>query len=203
MKRIVCFGDTITEMGAVIELRGYVAQLMDRYVRRADVLLRGFTGYTTNEAVKILQAAVLDEHPEFVVLSFGLNDSALPGQIQHVPLKDYRRNLLEMATQIAQSGAWLVVVTPPPVDEARVKSRAMEHTALYAEACREVAAQMRVPVVDIFSRLQEEPGWKKACLLDGLHLSANGMNRLYEEVAKTLDSMRPLDEFERLGVNGI
>ena len=105
MKRIVCFGDTITEMGAVIELRGYVAQLMDRYVRRADVLLRGFTGYTTNEAVKILQAAVLDEHPEFVVLSFGLNDSALPGQIQHVPLKDYRRNLLEMATQIAQSGA--------------------------------------------------------------------------------------------------
>ena len=203
MKKIVCFGDTITEMGSVIELRGYVAQLRDRYVRRADVLLRGFTGYTTHEAVRILKTAVLDEHPDFVVLSFGLNDSALPGQIQHVPVKDYRRNLLEMSSQIASSGAWLVVVTPPPVDEGRVKSRAMDHTALYAEACRAVAAEMRVPLVDIFTRLQEEPNWKKACLLDGLHLSANGMNRLYEEVAKTLDGMKPLDAFERLGVDGI
>lgn len=203
MKRIVCFGDTITEMGSVVEVRGYVAQLMDRYVRRADVLLRGFTGYTTNEAVKILKTGVLDERPDFVVLFFGMNDSALPGQIQHVPVKQYRKNLLEMANHIATAGAWLVLVTPPPVDDKRMKSREMEHTALYAQACREVAAEMRVPVVDIFAKLQEDPDWRKNCLLDGLHLSANGMNRLYEEIARTLDRMKPLDEFERLSVDGI
>lgn len=190
-------------MGSVVEVRGYVAQLMDRYVRRADVLLRGFTGYTTNEAVKILKAGVLDEHPDFVVLFFGMNDSALPGQIQHVPVKQYRKNLLEMANHIATAGAWLVLVTPPPVDDKRMKSREMEHTALYAQACREVAAEMRVPVVDIFAKLQEDPDWRKNCLLDGLHLSANGMNRLYEEIARTLDRMKPLDEFERLSVDGI
>jgi len=203
MRKIVCFGDTITEMGSVLELRGFAAQLADRYVRRADVLIRGFTGYTTNEAVKILKSAVLDEQPDFVIMFFGMNDSALPGQIQHVPVKQYRRNMREMAQKVAMAGAWLVVVTPPPVDEKRIKSREMEHTALYADAARQVASDMQVPVVDLFSKIQEEENWPKTCLLDGLHLSANGMNRLYEELAKTLDRMKPLEDFERISVNGI
>jgi len=203
MKKIVCFGDTITEMGSVLELRGFAAQLADRYVRRADVLIRGFTGYTTNEAVKVLKEAVLAEDPDFVIMFFGMNDSALPGQIQHVPVKEYKRNLREMATQIASQGAWLVIVTPPPVDQKRVKSRDMEHTAMYAEASKEVANEMQLPVIDIFTKLQDEEGWMKSCLLDGLHLSASGMNRLYEELARMLDRMKPLDEFDRIGVDGI
>ena len=42
MKKIICFGDSITEMGFVIEVRGFVAQLADRYARRADVLVFRF-----------------------------------------------------------------------------------------------------------------------------------------------------------------
>lgn len=202
MKKIICFGDTITEMGFVIELRGFAAQLADRYTRRADVLLRGFTGYTTREAAKILKA-VLAEKPDFVIMFFGLNDSALPGQIQHVPVEEYRRNLSDMASQIASAGAWVVLVTPPPVDERRIKSRSMAHTAQYAQACLELAGEMHIPVVDLFQKLQEEKGWTKACLLDGLHLSANGMNKLYEELAMALDRIHALDGFDRLGVDGI
>lgn len=203
MKKIVCFGDTITEMGAVIELRGFVAQLMDRYVRRADVLLRGFTGYTTREALRILKTAVLDEQPNFVILFFGASDSALPGQIQHVPVEEYRANLQKMATDIVTAGAWIVFVTPPPVNERRVRSRTMEHTALYAAACREVAEDMRAPYVDLFERIQKEPNWSKTCLLEGLHLSSIGMNILYEELVRVLDAIKPLDQFERLNVDGI
>jgi lysophospholipase L1-like esterase len=203
VKKILCFGDTSTEMGAVIELRGFVAQLMDRYVRRADVLLRGFTGYTTREALRILKTAVLDERPDFVVLFFGTNDSALPGQIQHVPVAEYRENLQRMATEIVTAGAWILFVTPPPVDERRVRSRTMDHTALYAQACREVAEEMRAPLVDLFERLQREPDWAKKCLLEGLHLSSLGMNILYEELARALDGIKPLDQFDRLQVDGI
>lgn len=203
MKKIICFGDTITEMGAVIELRGFAAQLMDRYTRRADVLSRGFAGYTTREALRILEKAVLDERPDFVVLFFGSGDSALPGQIQHVPVHEYRQNLVEMATRIVTQGAWVILVTPPPVDERVVKSRTMEHTALYAQACREIAEEMRAPLVDLFARIQQEPNWPKTCLLEGLHLTATGMNILYEEIARTLDAIKPLDQFERLNVSGI
>lgn len=203
MKKIICFGDTITEMGFVIELRGYAAQLADRYVRRADVLVRGFTGYTTREALKVLPLSVLDERPDLVILAFGVNDSALPGQLQHIPEDEYRRNLQEMASQIACAGAWLVIVTPPPVDEVRIKSRTMAATARYARIGVEVAQEMNVPVVNLFEKLQEEVDWEKSCLLDGLHLSATGMNRLYEELATVLDRIQPLESYPRLGVNGI
>ncbi|MBN1269948.1 MAG: SGNH/GDSL hydrolase family protein [Kiritimatiellae bacterium] len=203
MKKIICFGDSITEMGTVIELRGYVVQLADRYVRRADVLPRGFSGYTTREARHILKMAVLDEQPDVVAMLFGTNDSVLPGQIQHVPLAEYKANLQYMASEIACLGAWLVLITPPPVWERKTKSRKMEHTAQYAQACFEVGLEMNLPVVDLFHKIQEEPNWEETCLLDGVHLSASGMDRLYEELVRALEQVQPLESLERLGVNGI
>lgn len=203
MKRIICFGDSITEMGFSVELRGFVAQLADRYARRADVIARGFSGYTTREAVKILKRAVLDEKPDFVVVFFGANDSAMPGHIQHVPIKEYRRNLQDMASQIACAGAWLVLVTPPPADGRRIKNRELDQTALYAQACRDVAREMQLPLVDIFQKMLENKDWTKTYLLDGLHLSAAGMNCLYDELAAALDRVQKLDQFDRLGVDGI
>lgn len=203
MNKIVCFGDTLTEMGFLVELRGYAAQLADRYVRRADVLVRGFTGYTTREARKILGPGVLAEHPDVVIMFFGANDSVLPGQIQHVPVEEFKQHLQEMASEVACAGAWLVLVTPPPVDERRIKSRTMENTARYARACLDVARDMNLPVVNLFDRLQEEKDWPKTCLTDGVHLSSEGMTCLYEELAAALDKIRPLDGYERMGVDGI
>lgn len=203
MKKIICFGDSITEMGFVIEVRGFVAQLADRYARRADVLARGFSGYTTREAVKILDTAVLAEKPDIVILFFGANDSTLPGQIQHVPLKEYKSNLLNIASRIAVAGAWLVLVTPPPVNEKLIKNRTLGTTATYAKVCIDVAREMNLPVVDLFMKLQEEGNWEKSALIDGLHLSANGMTRLYEELAMALDRIQPLDSVERMEIDGI
>lgn len=203
MKKIVCFGDSITEMGFVIEVRGYVAQLADRYARRADVLARGFSGYTTREAVRILDFAVLGEKPDIVILFFGANDAVLPGQIQHVPLDEYRKNLLDMASRIAVAGAWLVLVTPPPVSERLIKNRTLGNTAAYAKTCINVAREMNLPVVDLFMKLQEEGAWEKNALIDGLHLSANGMTRLYEELAAALDRILPLETLERMEIDGI
>lgn len=203
MKKIICFGDSITEMGFVIEVRGYVAQLADRYARRADVLARGFSGYTTREAVKILDSAVLAEKPDIVILFFGANDSTLPGQIQHVPLKEYKNNLLNMASRIVVTGAWLVLVTPPPVNEKLIKNHALGTTAAYAKMCIDVALEMNLSIVDLFMKLQKEGHWEETALIDGLHLSANGMTCLYEELAMALDKIQPLDSFERMGLEGI
>lgn len=203
MQKIVCFGDTITEMGVVIESRGFVAQLAERYVRRADVLARGFSGYTTREALRILHTAVLAEHPDIVILSFGMNDSALPGQIQHVPVEEYRSNLQEMATRIAVGGAWLILVSPPPLDERKTRSRRMDFTEQYALACFELGAEMNVPVVDSFHLIQQVDDWERKCLVDGLHLTAHGMDLLYEALVAVLDKQQPLKDFPRLSHNGL
>ncbi|NCC52524.1 MAG: hypothetical protein EOM20_15080 [Spartobacteria bacterium] len=203
MKKIVCFGDSITEMGTSIGLRGYVAQLSDRYVRRADVLARGFSGYTTREAIRLIQPAVLNEHPDFVVMAFGANDSVLCDQIQHVPLDEYRSNLEKMASDIACVGAWLILVTPPPVSEVKTKSRTLDHTGQYARACYELGLEMHLPVIDLFHRIQEEEDWEKQCMLDGIHLDAPGMDILYQEITALLDKMMPMSKLEQLGVDGI
>jgi lysophospholipase L1-like esterase len=108
-----------------------------------------------------------------------------------------------MASRIAVAGAWLVLVTPPPVNEKLIKSRTLGNTAAYAKICIDVAREMNLPVVDLFMKLQEERNWEKTTLIDGLHLSANGMTRLYEELAMLLDKIQPLDSFERMEIDGI
>jgi lysophospholipase L1-like esterase len=190
-------------MGTLLEIEGFIAQLADRYTRRADVLARGFSGYTTRDALQIIRKAVLDEKPDCVIMAFGANDSVLPGQIQHVPLEEYRENIETMASQIACIGAWLVLVTPPPVHELKTKSRTMEHTETYALSCYEAGLEMNVPVVDLFHVIQEQPEWETECMMDGIHLTRRGMELFYGELKKTLERLMPLAQMQRLEVNGI
>lgn len=203
MTKIICFGDTITEMGLSLESRGYVARLAERYARRADVLCRGFSGYTTREALDILHSAVLSEHPDIVILFFGVNDSVLPDQVTHVPPEEYKAHLQEMASRIAWAGAWLIMINAPPLDEVKTLSRQMEHTSQYAQICHEVGLEMQVPVIDLFHLIQEEPNWQERCMLDGIHLTRVGMDILYEALIERLDKIKPLQKLPRLSVNGI
>ena len=200
MKKIVCFGDSITEMGTILELRGFIAQLADRYARRADVMARGFSGYTTRDGRETLQEAVLSEKPDTVVLFFGTNDSCLPGQIQHIEVDVYRKNMEYMAQHIAVTGAWLVLITPPPLNERKTKSRTMEHTETYAQACFELGLEMNLPVVDLFHIVQEEPEWQNTCLMDGIHMTARGMDVLFNNLCSALDKIQPFESFERIGI---
>ena len=203
MKKILCFGDTITEMGIVVESHGFITRLAERYQRRADVLARGFSGYTTRDALSIVDTAVIAERPSFVILFFGASDSVLPDQFQHVPLEEYRENLEELASRIAGAGAWLVMVTPPPLDERKTRSRKMEHTEQYALACYEAALEMNVPVIDLFHLIQLHPEWERRLMLDGIHLSARGMDILYEAIVAELEKHIPLSSLPRLGIEGI
>lgn len=203
MKKIICFGDTITEMGVVTESRGYIPRLAERYVRRADVLVRGFSGYTSRDALAIVDEAVVQEHPACVLVQFGLQDSVLPAQFLHVPVDEFSANMEELVSRIACSGAWLVLVTPPPVDERRTRTRTMEHTETYVSACLNVGASMNVPVVNLFRLISHHDYWEKRCLSDGVHLSAIGMDILYDALVPELDEQIPLQALPRFGVPGI
>ncbi len=203
MKKIICFGDTITEMGMVTESRGFVPRLAERYTRRADVLGRGFSGYTTREALAVLDEAVLREYPSCVCIAFGLNDSVLPNQFHHVPLDEYRRNLEDLASRAACSGAWIILVGPPPLDERKTNSREMRLTAQYANACEDAGDEMNLPVINLFQLIQDHDHWETKCLLDGIYLSASGMDILYEALVRELDQQFPLSTLPLLGMEQI
>lgn len=70
----------------------------------------------------------------------------------------------------------ILVITPPPVNEYQLvpanasnpdPTRTASNTRLYAEAAREVAGSLGVPVVDIWTRFMEAAGWQVGQPLPG------------------------------------
>jgi hypothetical protein len=67
----------------------------------------------------------------------------------------------------------VVLITPPPVDEVgrrvyarsgELPERTNEVTKLYAQACKDVAKEAGVPVIDLWSLFQQTQNWQQAYL---------------------------------------
>ncbi|KAI5006563.1 hypothetical protein ZWY2020_033806 [Hordeum vulgare] len=71
-------------------------------------------------------------------------------------------------------------------DASVLPERTNEASGRYARACVEVAAECRLRTIDVWSRMQEFPGWETAFLRDGLHLTPTGNRLLFEEVVFAL-----------------
>jgi isoamyl acetate esterase len=206
---IILFGDSITEFGfgrandsADI---GWAGLLASAYTRRCDVLNRGFSGYNTRHALDVLPRVFGDlandatteiprtptSHHEllFCTVFFGANDAALPGEPQHVPIEEYQANLNNIVQEIRRRSSDdlpLILMTPPPVDEAAWASRFQVDTSdrsneisrLYGERVKEVArAHNHCSFLDTWKLLRGDQNDHGQFLSDGLHLNEAG-NRL-------------------------
>ena len=156
------------------------------YIRRLDVVNRGFSGYNTNQAVQVIDRIIPDPsvaRVRFLVIFFGANDSCLKGAVgsQHVPLEDYKRNLEVLITndQVREQKPRTILVTPPPIEEYsreendRAKGipeprRRASYTKLYADATREVGVAHNVTVLDLYAVFMRHAGQSKEdSLLEG------------------------------------
>lgn len=206
--KIYIFGDSITEES--FGDGGWGASLAHHFSRTVDVVLRGYSGYNTRWALKVLDKAFPaaggggdDDAPLAITVFFGANDACLPDRcsaFQHVPLHEYRHNLHSIISIFKKR--WpetqILLISPPPIDEdARLKFPYVENTmgmpertneaaGAYAKACVSVAAECGIPVIDLWTKMQQYPGWKKACLSDGLHLAQTGNKIVFEEVITKL-----------------
>ncbi|XP_057855987.2 GDSL esterase/lipase At5g62930 isoform X2 [Cryptomeria japonica] len=217
--QFVLFGDSITARS--FGDGGWGASLVQRYSRKADVVLRGYGGYNTRWALFLLPHIFPLEslkQPSVVTVFFGANDAALLGRSnerQHVPLTEYMANLHQIITHLKKcsSSMLIMLITPPPVDEKGRKQyarslvlahprllatygenavdlpeRTNEVAGAYAKSCLEVASEASIPVVDLWSRMQETPEWQHKYLSDGLHLTPDGNAIVFEEVLKILNA---------------
>ena len=179
MDQFILFGDSITQQSSTPEDgRGYFGPtLTDYYVRRLDIINRGFSGYNTSQALKILPQFMPSSEQarvRFIMIFFGANDARLPntpgGPDQHVPLEEYKANLKKIATHACikdHKDIRIILVTPPPVDERKlveadqakypgmglVLRRTAKITARYAQAVCELGDELEVPVLDIWSTM--------------------------------------------------
>ncbi|KAG5561823.1 hypothetical protein RHGRI_004764 [Rhododendron griersonianum] len=95
-------------------------------------------------------------------------------------------------------GTNIILITPPPIDEdgrllhpyvenaSGLPERTNEAAGAYAKACVAIARQCGILVVDLWTKMQEFPGWQKAYLSDGLHLTQGGNRIVFEEVIAKL-----------------
>ena len=116
--QIICFGDSITEGAWDTEWHGWGAALASRYSRRLDVVNRGFGGYNTRNALKVLPQIFshIDDRVKLVILFFGANDSAPEDVSQHVPLLEYIKNL-DSLTSFPALKDKVLLCSPPPKDD--------------------------------------------------------------------------------------
>lgn len=156
------------------------------------------------------------------IIWFGANDAARPesnrgtptGNKQHVPLEQYRANLKEIVRRISAVCPRVGLITPPPVhDGQRMQfmlesfgpdvmaekaycDRSNDFTALYAQAAVDLGKELGIPVLDLWTKLQELPDWESGQYLDdGLHFTPKGQETIAEVIAGFLaDGLKfPLD----------
>jgi len=194
--RIVTFGDstTATRAGLVV-----YSDLLERKLNEKQspvrVINAGIKGNTTEMAAKRFEHDVLAREPAVVIIQFGINDSAVdvwknpPATASRVALDQYRANLRHFAETSLSRGARVVLMTPnpllwtkplkqmygkPPYDPARADGFNLTLIP-YTEAVRQLAAELKVPLIDIakaheaFARHSKEP-----LLLDGMHPNQRG-----------------------------
>ncbi|KAH8751543.1 hypothetical protein BGZ57DRAFT_934407 [Hyaloscypha finlandica] len=118
----ICFGSSAPR--SISDLYGIA------YIRRLDVVNRGFSGFNTTQGLKILPNILPDPSQtrvRFMAILFGSNDACFAscpnGQL--VPLEQYKKNLVSLVNHPALQahGTRVILVTPPPVEERRLEHR--------------------------------------------------------------------------------
>lgn len=105
--KAVFFGDSITQHGFNIEISGWLCLFANWWIRRVDVINRGFSGYNSKWGVLIAEQVVVPLAPDIVFVFFGANDAVDVSVGQHVPLSDYVENMRAIAGILQQVGIFL------------------------------------------------------------------------------------------------
>jgi len=133
--KILLIGDSLTQGGSH-STNGWAIELQRRYLRRADVLNRGLSGWTSRWALRYIDSMLSTElgteseqtHNQgkgrtkclFATLWYGANDANLPGSGRpryHVPIPEYIDNMRTMSRKVLKYTDILFLMSPPPVCE--------------------------------------------------------------------------------------
>lgn len=206
-RSILLIGDSLTQRGwgggkiGGSSAAGWASLVAAAYSRKADVFNRGFGGYTSRGGLalidRLLPAPDSGERLLLTTIFFGANDSA-EGSAQSVPLAEYEANLTAIVTAAARVSDTVLVISPPPVDEARWPDRSNSRLADYASAAERAAAEARVSCtgctvgyLDLRPLFLSHVDWVTALMNDGLHLSPAGEALVGEFVLTTFYDLAP------------
>ncbi len=148
----------------------------------------------------------LSKKPAFVLIQFGHNDQPGKGPERETdPKTTYRENLSRYIDQAREAGAQPILVTSMARRTFTPDGKIASSLTPYVDAMQAVAAEKKVPVVDLHARsitLFESVGAEKSKafgpphpngggLIDGTHLSVKGAKAIAPLVAEELWNVEP------------
>ncbi|KAM0447392.1 hypothetical protein ACHAQK_000941 [Fusarium lateritium] len=160
--QVVLFGDSLFQQCSDLqEGFSFQAALQSDFIRRLDIVNRGYSGFNTDIALRYLpeifpERTASSPKMDYLVLLFGANDAVLPDAFtkQHVPIDRYKTNLAKIVNHphITAHKPQILLVTPPPLDEIKATPRSIANghkgavrestvSAAYAEVARQVARE--------------------------------------------------------------
>ncbi|KAL0375331.1 UNVERIFIED_CONTAM: GDSL esterase/lipase CPRD49 [Sesamum radiatum] len=200
--QFVLFGSSIVQYS--FNVGGWGAILADLYDRKADIVLRGYAGWNSRNALEVLNQIFPQDaadQPSLVIVYFGGNDAMQPhpsGLGPHVPLPEYLENMKKIALHLRSLSekTRVVFLTSPPVDEAMIRKffgnafdkqeRTNESCRIYSDALVDMCKQLDVKVINLWKAFQHRDDWAEAYLADGIHLTSGGSRVVVKEILKVL-----------------
>ncbi|CCF58157.1 hypothetical protein KAFR_0D05100 [Kazachstania africana CBS 2517] len=200
------FGDSITEFSFNPKQDGIASLLSNVYVRKLDILVRGFSGYNSRWCLKLLPK-VLENESSIVMgtIFFGANDSCLGGH-QRVPLSEFVENIRQMVQLMKGRGIKPIIIGPGMIDQSRWEDktnenrmfeiangyiRTLDSFAEYSNALVRLSIEENVPFVNLNDAFQRYEGDWRNLLEDGLHFSSLGYKIFFDELLKTIETYYP------------
>lgn len=208
LNQFIVFGDSLTQRGYELHTGGWVSLLSNIYIRKRDIINRGFSGYTTKYCLEliqpILQHAINSKSKvDLISILLGTNDSVLPGYKQYVPVENTIKNLKEIVSIIRKmlpETRILLIIPPPIYDEyynqdniPKGTERTQKALNVYRNSIKQLCNEININYIDIWKTIfgtdkDEDYDAKKAndILIDGVHFNEKGNLILYNEIIKAI-----------------
>jgi lysophospholipase L1-like esterase len=165
-----------------------------------EVVNVGVNGDIVTLAIKRLKVDVLDRKPDIVTIMFGGNEAGFyrpeTGGFADTPRvgrDEFKAVLCKVVDRLRMEGIMVVLMTCPPMTdrywgmhlEAYQKHGINFLVKDYAQAMRDVAAEKRVELIDVYRAFEQDPGTRDY-LPDGLHPDARGHRVIAELLVRRL-----------------
>ncbi|MGN6803725.1 MAG: rhamnogalacturonan acetylesterase [Ginsengibacter sp.] len=157
---------------------------------------------------------------DYVFIQFGHNDEAKNYPDRYTPPEDYRKNLIKFVSETRQKEAIPVLITPVSRRKFDANGKALETHEVYSKIVREVAAEQKVPLIDLDAmslNLLQKMGRENSRLLfmqlapgedpdypsgihDNTHFNAFGARHIAELVLQGIEKLH-LELAERIVKN--
>ena len=184
-KRIVFFGDSITQMGA--QKNGYIDLIQTSLNKKGvaenyELFGAGIGGNKIYDLYLRLEDDVLSKKPDVVFIYVGINDVWHKAHGTGTDIDRYEKFYNALITKIEAAGAKVIVCTPTVIGEKKDNANAQDKDLnAYADIARKVAAARKCEVVDLqkifadYIKQNNPENLEKGILTtDGVHLNAKG-----------------------------